>query len=592
MKVEPILSLAIAMQANKGTYALLLGSGVSRSAKILTGWEVTLDLIRKLAKMTGQHCEPNPDVWYRNAYGEDADYSNILKEVGKTPADRAAILKGYFEPTEEERRRGEKIPTVAHRHIAELASKGYVRLIVTTNFDHLVEDALRSIGMRPVVISTPDGILGAPPLSQPNVLVVKVHGDYLDARIKNTPDELSQYEEAIDGLLDRIFDEFGLIVCGWSATWDVAMKKALERCKSHRFTTYWTQKDSLSKETENLIVLRRAELIQIEEADTFFSNLSAKVFALEEINKPHPLEPKVAVAALKRYLQDPHAEIKVYDLVREETERLYERLVEKNYPISDRTPGYVPWNDSSHIKRRLERYEADSEVLIHLMITGCHWGGAEYEDLWWKCLERIANPAMDFPGQFSETWYRLRRYPALLLLYGAGVAAATRGRYTTLCKLLTLGTVTDIGESAKKLLVVVNSPGIIPQTLPLNLVREVFGGNSVHMISKRLADVLRNPFQALLAQDKDYDDAFDRFEHLLALVFADLAPQMALGWIPMGRIGLGRWKIPEQVTKEASEAGEDWLPLKAGLFGGEKERYNRALQTVQKFYNLQQKYSI
>lgn len=220
------------MQANKGTYALLLGSGVSRSAKIPTGWEVTLDLIRKLAKMKDQSCEPSPAVWYKDTYGEDADYSKILEAVGKTPADRRAILKSYFEPTDEERQRGEKIPTEGHRRIAELVSKGYVRLIVTTNFDHLVEDALRTLGIEPVVISTPDGILGAPPLSQPNILVVKPHGDYLDARIKNTPDELSQYEEPFDGLLDRIFDEFGLIVCGWSATWDFAMRKALERCKT------------------------------------------------------------------------------------------------------------------------------------------------------------------------------------------------------------------------------------------------------------------------------------------------------------------------------------------------------------------------
>lgn len=585
MEIEPILSLAISMQANKGTYAVLLGSGVSRSAKIPTGWEVTIDLIRRLAKMKGQNCEPDPEVWCRDTYGEDADYSQVLKGVGKTPAHRRAILKSYFEPTEEERQRGEKLPTEAHGRIADLVAKGYVRVIVTTNFDHLTEDALRAIGIEPVIISTPDGILGAPPLSQPNTLIVKAHGDYLDARIKNTPDELSQYDGSLDALLDRIFDEFGLIVCGWSATWDVAMRNALERCKSHRFATYWTQKDPLSKETERLITSRRAHVIEIEGADSFFSDLAEKVFSLEEINRPHPLEAKVAVATLKKHLLDVHSEIKVHDLVFEETEHLYERLVEKNYPVSSGTHGHVHDNDASQIKARLQRYDADSQVLVSLMITGCHYGGREHEDLWWKCLERIANPALDFPSPYSELWYKLRRYPALLLLYGGGVAAIAHGRYVTLLKLFAMGTVRDIFEGEKKLLVAVNSPGIIAGMFPENVVREVFGGNSAYSVSNWLAQVLRNPFRELLPQDNDYEHMFDRFEHLLALVYADIAAEMARDWIPIGRLSSGKWKVVEQVTEEAADAREDWAPLKAGLFGGTRERYAQALLIVQKFYD-------
>ena len=46
--IDPILSLSFGMHSIKGAYALLLGSGVSRSAGIPTGWEVVLDLIRKL----------------------------------------------------------------------------------------------------------------------------------------------------------------------------------------------------------------------------------------------------------------------------------------------------------------------------------------------------------------------------------------------------------------------------------------------------------------------------------------------------------------------------------------------------------------
>lgn len=52
--MDPLLALAFAMHSNDGVYALLLGSSVSRLAAIPTGWEVVLDLIKKLAAMKGE----------------------------------------------------------------------------------------------------------------------------------------------------------------------------------------------------------------------------------------------------------------------------------------------------------------------------------------------------------------------------------------------------------------------------------------------------------------------------------------------------------------------------------------------------------
>jgi len=156
MPVEPIISLAFAMQSNKGVYALLLGSGVSRSAGIPTGWEMVLDLIRKMAKLAGADCEPDPPAWYAQEFGEEADYGKLLNEVAKLRSERQGLLRAYFEPTAEDREDGLKLPRDAHRAIAELVQGGYVRVIITTNFDRLIEPALEEIGIIPTVISTAD----------------------------------------------------------------------------------------------------------------------------------------------------------------------------------------------------------------------------------------------------------------------------------------------------------------------------------------------------------------------------------------------------------------------------------------------------
>jgi hypothetical protein len=53
MMIDPLLSLAISMHSQKGVYAVLLGSGVSRSAGIPTSWEVMTDLAFRVARAAG-----------------------------------------------------------------------------------------------------------------------------------------------------------------------------------------------------------------------------------------------------------------------------------------------------------------------------------------------------------------------------------------------------------------------------------------------------------------------------------------------------------------------------------------------------------
>lgn len=124
MEIDPLTSLAFSMQANKGVYCLLVGSGVSRSSGIPTGWEVTLELIKRAAEATGSTCEPSPEEWYREKYNKTPSYSEILGKIAKSQADRQAILRSYFEPTEDEKKHNLKTPQKAHKAIAQLVRNG------------------------------------------------------------------------------------------------------------------------------------------------------------------------------------------------------------------------------------------------------------------------------------------------------------------------------------------------------------------------------------------------------------------------------------------------------------------------------------
>ena len=126
--IDPIESLSFSVQANPGVYALLLGSGISRPAGIPTGWEITLDLVRRLAESHREKCEPDPDLWFRAKYNQVPDYSQLLDELAKTPTERQQLLRSYFEANEQEREEGLKQPTAAHHAIAQLAAKGFIRV--------------------------------------------------------------------------------------------------------------------------------------------------------------------------------------------------------------------------------------------------------------------------------------------------------------------------------------------------------------------------------------------------------------------------------------------------------------------------------
>jgi hypothetical protein len=60
--IDRDLTLAIALATDPGSYAFLVGSGMSRSAGIPTGFEIVTDLILKVAALTGDDPGQDPQV--------------------------------------------------------------------------------------------------------------------------------------------------------------------------------------------------------------------------------------------------------------------------------------------------------------------------------------------------------------------------------------------------------------------------------------------------------------------------------------------------------------------------------------------------
>jgi hypothetical protein len=198
----------MALHSQPGVFALLVGSGTSTGAGVPTGWGVIKDLVRKAAAAEGSTsvgADPTDaeveQWWIAHGDGTDLGYSALLEALGLTPAARSALIRGYFEPTEEDRQNDLKVPGKAHHAIASLARRGSVRVIVTTNFDSLLEQALDAAGVPYQVLSTDADVIARKPLAHANCTVLKVHGDYRSLSQKNTLAELTEYSPEIEDLL-------------------------------------------------------------------------------------------------------------------------------------------------------------------------------------------------------------------------------------------------------------------------------------------------------------------------------------------------------------------------------------------------------
>lgn len=570
--MDPMLSLAITVHANKGCYAILLGSGVSRSAGIPTGWEIILDLARRLAHLRKEDCEPDPAAWFKTTFGTAPDYAALLDQLAKLPTERSQLLRPYFEPTAAELEERRKVPTLAHRAVASLVERGFVRVIVTTNFDRLMEKALEEAGVQPQVIASPDAVEGALPLAHARCTVFKVHGDYLDTRIKNAPHELEEYDDRINRLLDQIFDEYGVIVCGWSAEWDTALRAALERCKGHRFTTYWVSRSEPIGLAKPLIALRRAVVLSTSGAESFFPQLTEKVISLDDLSQPHPMTAKVAVATLKRYIaEDKHA-IRLHDLINEETERVRQAVFDPDflktiYPIT-----------ADSLKRWLHECEARMDTLLHLYINGCYWGKPQHHRLWIRCLERMGSVSMETFNNGGGSI--LTSYPALLLLYCGGIAAVAAEDHALLNGLLsdaTVGIMTRFGQREQKVALILAALSDCSDEFQL-----VQGNRSNFPVSDYLFLLLRSPLRTIVPDDRRYDKLFDRFEYLSTICFGDTFNTTHM---PIGRFGKQAWygeagDIAGTIATELEKYGDNWPPLKGGLCGGSAERFRTRQQQV------------
>ena len=560
MDVDPVVSLALSMLSNRGAYAVLLGSGASRSAGVKDGWEVVKDLICRVARLRGASVEADPIGWWVSEYGVEPQYSALLGQLGRTASERAELLREYFEPTAEEREQGLKAPTEAHKALAGLAAQGVVRVILTTNFDRLMEDALSRVGVVPDVV-TPASIGGMKPLQHSRCTVFKVHGDYMDHRTLNTPGELSSYRRPIETLLRRIFSEYGLVVCGWSAEWDVRLRELISASTTYRYSTYWLAYGEPGAAARDLIGRRSAEVVPVKSADSFFVSLEEAARSLDREQVRHPASREVAIDTCKRLIESAVPPVRLSDLVQCEADAIC------RYMLADEFRTGQEFDPSEYV-RRVRKILSLAAGLGGVLAVGARWGGQQHHDIWLQAIRQVSSIQTRGITNLNH-WLELLDFPGTILCSCLGVGAVQARDYVLLRRLLeeTRRTV----DSRKELLVEIASigaaltPGYMSST----------PGFGLQTMSSWFAGELEVALKGALPGGDVHKDALDRYELLVAMEYWRLSEKGRqsefLQFVPpfYGLRDDDSKGSCASVRSEMALEERHWPPLAAGMFGGD-----------------------
>jgi hypothetical protein len=194
-----------------GHYAFLLGAGISAGAGIPLGGAIVKMLRQRLVEELQHDISPEASEalfeelgWFQDP---EAEYAEALQRAFSSDHDRQRFFRDLI---------AGKMPTLAHYYLASIIASGHCNLVLTTNFDDLLEKALASLHLDEVnVIAHPtetEYVSASPEL----VTLVKLHGSYTFPQLSNLASETQRLQRQLRRYFEFLLRDHGLIVAGYA----------------------------------------------------------------------------------------------------------------------------------------------------------------------------------------------------------------------------------------------------------------------------------------------------------------------------------------------------------------------------------------
>jgi hypothetical protein len=308
----------------------LLGAGASASAHVPTASQIVLDLLTRLYAAAhsmvlqhlnlGDHATRDAILAFYDGMngmppaGDPSDYSAAFRLALPDEGPRRQYLRNQFK---------DRSPSYGQRVLGALLSQGLVDLVLTTNFDDLIEQAAEQARAalpapsraRLGVAALGDAGRASLALSDDDFpLLIKLHGDFRERELKNLDTELQKQDERLRRAFLDSSRRFGLAVIGYSGRDASVMEMLTEAVRTTGALPaglWWltTEPDTVLPAVTELMDLADASgvparFVRIENFDESLASL-ARQATLEPALRSHVdrlrTEPRVVDAAMPEF---------------------------------------------------------------------------------------------------------------------------------------------------------------------------------------------------------------------------------------------------------------------------------------------------
>jgi len=280
----------------------LLGAGSSAAAGIPTAsdliWKFKQTLFCASQRLSVKSVEDlsSPTIRQRlkrhferlgNFPPEDTpeEYAAYFEAAYPDPRDRRTVIDRYVR---------DGSPSYGHMALAVLFALDRARIVWTTNFDRLLEDAAIGVlgsSSRLVVASLDNALVAREALTSERwPLVCKLHGDFQSSRLKNTAEELRTQDAELRRSLVDSCKRLGLVAMGYSGRDESvmhALREAIDGGNGFPRGLFWFHRPGEPVLPAVTTLIREAEKAGIQaalvEAETFDEVLGDLVKQVETV---------------------------------------------------------------------------------------------------------------------------------------------------------------------------------------------------------------------------------------------------------------------------------------------------------------------
>ena len=236
-------------------YCFIFGSGASRPSGIPTGGELVEEWMKELQDMFGPELDPWMEANQISKEYPAQDYSKIYeKRFSLDPREGPAFLESLMEGKE---------PSAGYSVLAQILEMGQHRIVITTNFDSLTEDALFIYTKKkPLVVGHEALARFIEPIgSRP--IIVKIHRDLLFGP-KNSQEDTKRLESGFAKHLEGVFKYYTPLVIGYGGN-DGSLMDYLKELPAIEGGIFWfyRNKAELTPRIQELIEQHGGWAVQI-----------------------------------------------------------------------------------------------------------------------------------------------------------------------------------------------------------------------------------------------------------------------------------------------------------------------------------------